>query len=1137
MNVKIIAMLLVSICLSVSGNTLYKTSFETENEPFGAVTKANCGFAIPTKGCISKEISHSGKQSLDIGPGLGKYGKFCTKNFSPSLENKELWVQYYFYSKNDSESGYKSFLVLKGPIKDAGGVLYAISVFLHSNKVVASGKRFDVKLNAGWNKVKVKVNLEEQSYDLYINDTFSTPKIPFVSLIKSKATIKGISTILIGGGTFSIKTYIDDFYLATKDPELENSVPVVLSQGNKSAAKGFAMINKSPLPPTIDGKNDDKCWQQSSTLSPFLTGDGRIAEHQQTKAHITYDDKNMYVLLECFDAQLNPVLNQLSEIKANAKGRDSSVFKDDSIELFIATDPKVPSGYYHFAINTKGVIYDAKHPVPGASWNSTVSTKTAFNDKSWIMEVKIPLKELGISKPLNNVVWNINICRNKPSLGELSSWNPTFSSFHSYNNWGKVCFSNKQPAISCKLPKTLSEGSNYSYFNIKNPSADSYVIEDSIDYQNSDSVTTAQAFNVNSKKTSVKDEFIIHTKHDSRNYCRNCIASYNVKDKKTGRLLYSTPGIKYSLSQYSPFRTNFIAENSRIFYMCFKNMYIAKGSALHRLLLIQYAKDISGKFKECELVIDMPEYISIINPAGSGKKIKATKVKEVLVSSKGSKRRKYVFTFPERFTYPQREIGKGNPYNNKISFVFYCESANITRNTDTINYYTQAKVNGKTISESANKIPVTILPEIRGKMPQKILLISSFGGYNLSMSMLSEEEYKKCMENIANAGFNVFGITDYKELPFDNVMLKNIRSFGLKIEKAFFVKDKSWIKSIFPDSREYLKKYPQHRAVDGKGRTLDNVISISHRIDPKGEFRSIMKKHLSEIAKKYDIVLWDHEARQLGEESLCYNPQSLMAFKKYLKTDKSLTIEEVQNNYKEQWIKFQCLRNAELGKIMRDIVKKANPQCLFNIYSGYQSELGLVHYGIDWSLFGEFIDNAECGYRRPLTEVEATLEAVAPANLIPGELISVWVGNLEYDFSKLKVTMFRRLTDGNGGFLLFYDLQVDGRFWCTIGEISRLVADYESFFINPQKSKKSLKIISGITKDDIVVYENSKREKIIILFNSTSKNKKCELQVKNLPSKALMKDYYSGDVFDANNNFSVTINPFDVKVLIIKSQK
>ena len=1136
MKIKMIAVF-IAICFSVSGKTFYKTSFEPVNEPFGAVTKANTGFAVPAKAVVSAKVSHSGKYSITPGFGSGRYGKFCSRTFSPLLSNKELWVQYYLYIPSASYSGYKSFLILKGSAKNSKGILKAVSILFYSENLVASGKRFKFKLNPGWNKVKVKLDMEKQSYDLYINDSFATKKIPFAALVKSKAAVEGVSKVIIGGGASTIHlTYLDDFYIGSKDPDLQNTVPVTADTQTKLRAKGFITINKSFSPPAIDGKDNDKCWQESSIFSPFLTVSGELAKIQQTKASITYDDKNLYVLFKCFDTQLNPVLNQLAEIKANASSRDSNIFKDDSVELFIATNTEIPSKYYHFAINTKGIIYDAKLPVPGASWNSKISTGIKFDDKKWVMEVKIPFKEIGVSTPLDDTVWNINLCRNKPSLSELSCWNPTYSSFHSYSKWGKIRFSSKQPVISCELPKTIKEGSNSSIFSIRNSSPKSYIVENRVDYQNSDCVTTAQDFNLNSKNTSAKNEFIVYTGNDLRSHSRSCVTSYKIKDRKSGELLYSIPGIKYPLVQYSPFKTNFIAVNSRIFYMSFKNMYIANKSSLLRMLLIQCAKDISGKFKECELIIDMPECISIVNPTGAEKKNKPLNVKETITVTKGERRRKYVFTFPARLTYSQKKIGKTNPYNDKISFVFYCASNNTSKHINTINYYTRAKIDGKMLSEAVNKIPLTILPEIKGKMPKKLLLISSFGGYNLSLPSLSEEEYRKCIANIANSGFNVFSYCDYKNLPFNNAILKSLRSFGLKIEKSFFAADKSWIGETFPKSREYLKKYPQHRAVNGNGKTIDHVVSIAHLIDPKSEFRSIMKQRFSRMAKESDILLWDHEARQLGAKSLCYNKQSLTDFKKYLKLDHSLTIEQVQNEYKKQWVKFQCMRNARLGKIMRDIIKQANPKCQFNLYSGYQSKLHEAFYGVDWKLFGKFIDNAECGYRRPLAELETTLKAVAPKRLIPGVLIMCWAGNLEYDFSKLKINLFRRLTDGNGGFLVFYDLQVDGRFWYTVGEISRAVADYEDFFLCGKKGKNSIKIISGIKSDELVVYENDSHEKLIILSNSTGKNKTCKLQASKLPQNAVLKDYYSGKDYDINDIFSSTIDPFDVKVLIIESK-
>ena len=1137
MNFKAIFALLFIVSFSVNGKTLYKTGFEVDNEPFGAVTKANTGFEIPPKAAISGKISYSGKQSFTPGPGNSKYGKFCSKTFSPVLKNKELWTQYYFYVKDIDYPRYKSFFILKGPVKESNGIASAVYILFYNQKVIASSKSFKFKMIAGWNKVKVRVDQQKQCYDLYINDDLISKGIPFASA-KSKAEINGISKVVLGGGASKeILTYIDDFYIGTDDPALKNIISVGTKSQNNNPVKAFVNINKCAVPPVIDGKNSDKCWQESSPLSPFLTVTGKMAKFQPTVARITRDDKNLYISFECFDSQLDPVLNQLSEIKANAKGRDSSVFKDDSVEVFIATDPDKPSEYHHFAVNTKGVIYDAKLPSPGAAWNAKISTGVALNDKSWIIELKIPFKELGVDVPKNGDTWNINLCRNKPSGSETSCWNPTYSSFHSYNNWGKIHFSNNRLVVDNKLPQVLAEGSNYSQFRFKNSLPQPYIVETKVNYQNADSVVTAQEFTPDSKNVLVDNEFITSTKNSTRNHCRNCTVSYSIRDAKSDELLYSTPTIEYAFTQYSPFRTSFIAENSRIFFMRFKDMYIARKSALHRMLLIQYANDLAGKFKNCELVVDLPEYIKIINPEGTGRKIKPVSVKETVVSGKDGKRRKYIFTFPAKLTYSQNKIGKANPYNNKINFVFYCDADTASKATDYVRYYTRTKVDGKVVREPDNKIPVKILPELNGKMPKKILLISSFGGYNTSMPMLSEEEYKICMENIADSGFNVFSHCDIKGLTFDDKMLDSLRALGLKIERAFFAKYKSWINDVFPESVSYLKKYPQHRAVDGNGKSINEVVSTSHLIDPKAEFRKVMERRLSAIAKKSDIVLWDHEARQIGPSAIGFDEKSRKEFSKRLNLNCTLTVKQVQNEYKKQWIDFQCSRNANLGKIMRDIVKKANPQCLFNGYSGYQSEQHKMFYGVDWHKFGKFIDYAECGYKRPLTEIEATAKAVEPKKLITGELIMCWVGNLEYDFSKLKLNLFRRLTDGNGGFLVFYDLQVDGRFWYTMAEVSRLVADYEDYFIKGNKNNNSIEIVHGIEADDVVVYEKSTGEKLVVLFNSTAKSKVCKVKFIKKPESAIIKDYYAGKTLNKTNSLTAKIKPLDVKVFILQSKK
>lgn len=121
---------------------------------------------------------------------------------------------------------------------------------------------------------------------------------------------------------------------------------------------------------------------------------------------------------------------ELDKIVARKTKRDVDVWKDEVVELFI--DP-LNSGldlHFHIAINANGVTQDAKEK-DVLSWDPELQVRCGREPgKAWIMEVRIPFRELGIRVGEVNKVWSANIIRSarrhdKPKYWEETSWAPT----------------------------------------------------------------------------------------------------------------------------------------------------------------------------------------------------------------------------------------------------------------------------------------------------------------------------------------------------------------------------------------------------------------------------------------------------------------------------------------------------------------------------------------------------------------------------------------------------------------------------------------------------------------------------------------------------------------------------------------
>jgi len=546
-----------------------------------------------------------------------------------------------------------------------------------------------------------------------------------------------------------------------------------------------------------------------------------------------------------------------------------------------------------------------------------------------------------------------------------------------------------------------------------------------------------------------------------------------------------------------------------------------------RNLLIQYADDV-GIFTNCELVIDAPACLTLMTPSflmNRGSLSGDLAVPQEVVATNGINRHRYTVTVPRALTYPNKQMGLKNHYAQQIGVVFLCATDKPLPIDETVVYYTRAQVGGKTIAGLPCTLPLRILPAIKGVQPQKYPIVSSFDGYNSALARLSPAKREACLGNIIQAGFNVFSAMDNAKYPRE--FLNEVKAKGLKIEMGYF--PGPGFNALFPDPQEYLQKHPQHRAVRGNGLVLTNEVSVSHLLNDTddGEYRRLLKKRIAEVAQRCDMILWDHEVSTMG---VSFSAEDLADFRRYAGIKDEVSIGDVQVRYKQQWENFQLRRFAQRACLIRKLIKQANPDCLFGMYSGYQNTPPI--YGTDWKLMAEAIDYAQCGYGRPLGALEATIKAIAPRKLTASEIIAVSAGDVGYDFNGVRLNLFRRITDSNGGLMIFYGTIVDGRFWTAVGDISRLISEFEPLFLEHARDDALVEIVAGFSGGDLVVLGKATGARLIFLFNSQSEKRAFKFKNVKPRPEARLRDYYGGANLGNPDEVGVEVEGLDVKVLV-----
>lgn len=218
-------------------------------------------------------------------------------------------------------------------------------------------------------------------------------------------------------------------------------------QGGEKPVPPVIACKMASIAPVIDGKLDDACWNECIEAGNFILMAKSSPAAEQTKAYVTYDEKNLYVAFKCFESCLDPVLNQLGAFKAEKKERDSAIWADDSVEVFLSP-AEDPSGYYHIAVNSKGIVYDSLGMIGPDSWNAGIKAAGQVGNSYWSVEIAVPLKDLGAKFPETGKYWRINLCRTQRPKSEYSSWSPVDSQgFHNPSVFGSLLFLRDFPAV------------------------------------------------------------------------------------------------------------------------------------------------------------------------------------------------------------------------------------------------------------------------------------------------------------------------------------------------------------------------------------------------------------------------------------------------------------------------------------------------------------------------------------------------------------------------------------------------------------------------------------------------------------------------------------------------------------------
>jgi hypothetical protein len=173
-------------------------------------------------------------------------------------------------------------------------------------------------------------------------------------------------------------------------------------------------------------------WEELPPLPPLILADGSGPAKQQTQVRIAYDADNFYLRFDCED----------TEIWGIATERDSAIYDEEVVELFIAPGDQHPTFYYEFEVSPLGTMLDLTADSPNLerrgltanfAWNCPgLQWSAERNDAAnhWRAYMVMPWTSIGAAKGSLPTHWRANFYRIDRPHGqeaEFSCWSPTMS--------------------------------------------------------------------------------------------------------------------------------------------------------------------------------------------------------------------------------------------------------------------------------------------------------------------------------------------------------------------------------------------------------------------------------------------------------------------------------------------------------------------------------------------------------------------------------------------------------------------------------------------------------------------------------------------------------------------------------------
>jgi len=207
-------------------------------------------------------------------------------------------------------------------------------------------------------------------------------------------------------------------------------------------------------PPVIDGRLDDKCWEEASVSSGFVNCATGAPAEVATYLRVGRLGETLYLAAECFE----PEMDRLRPCRWLPPARDLPVWEDDCVEFLFDTE-HAERGFQAVVVNAAGAVADFDTDDRGTlQWESGARAVVARERDRWTAEIALPLSNL---KDPANAIWGFNVVRVRYAEGTtVHVWNRWTPDAARADTFGHLAFAGAPCYIKAAALGAICEGRN-----------------------------------------------------------------------------------------------------------------------------------------------------------------------------------------------------------------------------------------------------------------------------------------------------------------------------------------------------------------------------------------------------------------------------------------------------------------------------------------------------------------------------------------------------------------------------------------------------------------------------------------------------------------------------------------------------